>query len=94
MIVTWAAHARLDLLEIGDLYAHLSSRFLDRLFDSIDDVIKRIGEHPESGAEVEGKPLRKAALPPSKYLLFYRITPPTLEVARIIHGSRDWFAQL
>lgn len=94
MIVVWADKARIDLAEITDYHAYRSPIFLDRLLAGVDDVLTRLADHPDSGQEVALHPLRKARLKPGKYLLFYRMTDIGVEVARIIHGERDWIAEL
>lgn len=94
MIIVWAEEARLDLAGITDFHAYASPVFLDRLLFGIDNVLTRLSEHPESGQQVAFHPLRKARLRPGKYLLFYRVTGIAVEVARIIHGERDWFTEL
>lgn len=93
MNVIWADKARADLAEITDFYI-VAPRFLSRLLFAVDEVTLRLIEHPESGQSIPAKPLRKMLLRPSKYLLFYRKADSGLEIARILHGERDWFTEL
>lgn len=94
MTIVWAEKAKADLAEITDYHAYGSPAFLNRLLIGIDDVLVRLNEHPGSGQRVAFRALRKARLRPGKYLLFYRVTTLGVEVARIIHGERDWFTEL
>lgn len=94
MIIVWAEAANGDLAEITDYLAYRSPDFLDRVLLGIDRVLVRLAEQPNSGQQVAFHPLRKVRIRPGKYLLFYRTTAIRLEVARIIHGERDWFTEL
>lgn len=94
MTIVWAENALSDLAEITDYHAYRSPAFLNRLLNGIDDVLARLSKHPGSGQQVAFHPLRKARPQPGKYLLFYRVTANGVEVARIIHGERDWFTEL
>lgn len=94
MNIVWAEEANGDLAKTTDYHAYRSPDFLDRVLLGIDKVLLRIAEQPNSGQEVAFHPLRKVRIKPGKYLLFYRVTSIGVEVARIIHGERDWFTEL
>jgi len=80
-----------DITEIGD-YIALDKRdaalaFVNRLRQACDTL----ADHPEMGVprpRFRGGDLR--SYPVHSYLIFYRITPLGIEVARVLHGARDF----
>jgi toxin ParE1/3/4 len=78
--------------DLSDILAYLEERSpsaAERLAAAIDERCALLGQFPEMGrARPElGPGIRSVTV--DRYLLFYRITPASVEVLRILHGSRD-----
>ncbi|MGY4396942.1 toxin ParE1/3/4 [Sphingomonas sp. UYAg733] len=91
MIVTFADVAEADLEAIGDWIAqdnpHRALSFVDMLRDRCLSLASRPRRFPEV-RRFGDISLRKSAV--RGYLIFYIVGPDTVEVVRIVHGSRDW----
>jgi toxin ParE1/3/4 len=87
--------AKRDLLQA---YVFIGEHNLDaaeRLVRAVNDDLTRIADMPGIGTVRESDDPKLTGLrflPVTgfrKYLLFYRATPTTLELLRVIHGARD-----
>lgn len=91
MKVRISDRAQADLEEIGDWIAAENPLRADSFVAELADRALALGRHPRrfpAVARVAG--LRKLVW--RGYLIFYLILPDRVEIARIIHGSRDWAA--
>jgi toxin ParE1/3/4 len=87
IILTRAAKA--DLLEIWTFIAVENESAADRLLDRLYEAIENLALHPYLGRE---RPELAAGLrshPVERYILFYQPQPDAIEVARVLHSSRD-----
>lgn len=90
-----ARRADLDIEEICDYLAARSVRTAERFLDAIQSALASIARFPEAGGRLllEEHPhldfryCRVAGF--ETYLAFYRLTDMTIEVVRVLHGSRD-----
>lgn len=89
MIVVWADAALADLFDITDHFATRDPGFPRMMSESVDSALTAIRKHPRMFPETR-RGVRKAPLPPTRYLLFYTVRPDRLEVIRIVHSARDW----
>jgi toxin ParE1/3/4 len=92
--------AKRDVLQA---YVFIGEQNLDaaeRLLRAVNDDLRRLAEMPGLGTVRESPNPKLASLrflPVTgfrKYLLFYRATPTTVELVRVIHGARDIDAAL
>ena len=67
-----------------------------RFVDALEVTIGQLGQFPEQGRlrhfaspALEGMRSSRLAAPFGSLLLFYRPTPQTLELWRLLHGARD-----
>ena len=91
------------VIDVTGIFAQIAEdrpRSALRFYDAYDAALKQIARMPEAGGrlllpELEGydwryvRPRRFR-----KYLIFYQITAATIEVVRVLHGSRDLVAAL
>jgi toxin ParE1/3/4 len=89
--VIWSPAAEQDLVDIWAYYARVASpEIADRLLREIDQVGTALTEHPLSsrdrGALMPG--LRSALARPQ--VIFFRIKDDDVEIARVLHGRRDF----
>lgn len=84
--------------DLDDLTRHIAGDSPDaaaRLAQSVFDIMDRVVFRPEAYPELviaaeNGQRYRKVA-PPGfpNHLIIHRVTPATVEVHRVLHGSRD-----
>jgi toxin ParE1/3/4 len=84
-----SAAAEQDLLEIWDYIAESSESTADRLIDEIADKYEALIDFPEMGRSRDEIAYNCRSLNAGKYLIFYRLIPQGIEIARVIHGSRN-----
>jgi len=61
----------------------------DRLLDAIIQGILMLSAHPEAGRARPDIHAGVRSFPVGSFVIYYRATSSTLEVARVLHGSRD-----
>lgn len=91
MIVSFADTAEADLDEIGDWIAIDDPIRAATFVYELRERCRLLGRYPNrfpSVREFENHSLRKLTV--GGYLIFYVVTPDSVEIARIVHGSRDW----
>jgi toxin ParE1/3/4 len=84
-----------DVIEIASYIGADSPAAADRFADAFERACELLVSMPELGhlqafahPELEG--LRSFPVKGfEKYLVFYRIAPPVLEIVRVLHGARD-----
>ena len=84
-----ARDAETDLLEIWTYHAERSMDGAERIVRKITAQYDTLGTFPNMGRprpEI-GPDYRR--MPVGDYVIFYRILPDRVEIARVLHGSRD-----
>lgn len=87
--VIHSQQARLDLIEIWSYIAEDSPNAADKLLDAIDETCTLLGENPKLG---QARPDISAAMryfPVKNYLILYQEQASSIEIVRVLHGSRD-----
>jgi len=88
--VVWSPEAEQDLIEIWAYLAREASpRVADRQLRSIDRACDGLSERPLTGRIRSELLAGVRSIPVRPYALFYRVTATTVEVVRVLHGSRD-----
>lgn len=87
MKVVISTKARADLLEISHWIAGDSARQASLFIARLTKTIRGLDRLPDRYPLVGQGDLRR--MPFEAYLVFYRVTDK-VEIARIIHGARDW----
>jgi toxin ParE1/3/4 len=92
--------ARIDVAEIFDYFKAIDPRLAMRFYDAYDAALPLIERMPGAGGRLffEGhEDLDFRYCRPKgfgRYLIFYRLTETAIEVARVLHSSRDLPAAL
>jgi toxin ParE1/3/4 len=81
--------AEQDLRDIWQYIATDNPDAADRLLNTIDSKLERYAGQPAMGAPRDSLAPGLRSFPIGRYLVFYRIAPDGIEVARILHGARD-----
>ena len=88
--VIFAPLAVEDLDEIWDYIAQDNVEAANRVIDGISEVCQTLATQPEMGLrrpEFASGSLRSFVV--SNFIVFYRPVDDGIEVARVVHGSRD-----
>ena len=91
--VVWAPKARRDLLDVWDYYERVASvEIADKLLREIDRAATRLADDVLMWkARDEVLPgLRSVLVHP--YIMFYRVSDGLVEIARVLHGRRNFVA--
>lgn len=90
MKVRISTRAAADLEEIADWIAADNPARANSFVDELVAELSSWARHPRRFPQrrVGGVSFRKATW--RGFLIFYRVLPDRVEIARIIHGSRDW----
>ncbi len=79
-----------DLIEIW-IYteAHWGASQADLYLDAIDEALRRVSEHPESGSDCSDVRAGYRKVAAGAHRAYYRVRGNTIEVMRVLHSSRD-----
>lgn len=78
-----------DLDQIWDYIAVDNLSAADRTIDLILEKSMMLADHPNIGRRRDDIAAAVCSFPVGRYLIFYRPTNQGIEIARILHGSRD-----
>jgi toxin ParE1/3/4 len=81
--------AAADLLELWVHIARDNVDAADRLLDRIDEVCTKLAASPELGRSRDELAPGLRSFPVGRSIIFYRPRPGGIELARVLHGSRD-----
>jgi toxin ParE1/3/4 len=81
--------AELDLLEIWNYLAEYDEVSADSLIDEIVAKYEMLIDFPEMGHIWVKTSQDYRILNAGKYIIFYRLIPSGVAIARVIHGSRN-----
>ena len=81
--------AEADLLEIWFYIAQDSPVNADRFLDKLEEKAIKLCEFSEIGLDRPELAEGLKSFPVDHYLLYYRPTSAGIELARVLHGSRD-----
>lgn len=89
--IVWRPRARRQLIEAQRWWVEnrLAAPLLLR--EELASVGALLSEHPSAGVQVRGRDARRAVLPRTGYVLFYRVRPRAqrIEVIALVHGRRE-----
>jgi toxin ParE1/3/4 len=88
--VRLATRARNDLRELVRFIARDSPHNARLVRSRIDKAIERLRVHPESGRPGRIEGTRELVIPHTSYVAVYRVSQGALEIAALIHESRQW----
>lgn len=81
--------AEIDLNEIYDYVALDDAEAALRLIIRLQAQFEKLAERPYSGRRRDELAAGLRSFPESRYVIFYRIYQDSLEIVRVLHGSRD-----
>lgn len=84
-----APQAEADLIDIWLYVAEDQPLNADRLLDRLDEAAHLIAETPGMGVIRPSLAADIRSFPVGNYILYYRVKSETLELVRVLSGSRD-----
>ena len=87
--VIFAPQAEIDLWDIARHIAAESLTAAYAFIDAIQQKCELLAANPEMGRLREELAPRLRSFPVGRYVIFYRAGRAGIEVARVLHGSRD-----
>jgi toxin ParE1/3/4 len=78
-----------DVFEIAAFIARENLEAALRMIELFDEKFNLLAEHPGIGQMRDELEPGLRSLPVGSYLIFYRAVPGGIEVARVLHGSRN-----
>jgi toxin ParE1/3/4 len=81
--------AREDLLEIWSYVAEDSETNADGFIDKIHETMELLAGQPGLGRHREELAPGIQSFPVGRYIIFYRVVLPAIEIVRVLHGARD-----
>jgi addiction module RelE/StbE family toxin len=88
--VRLSARARSDLHELIRYIARDSPRNARLVRDRINQAMQQLRAHPESGRPGRIDGTRELVIRHTGYIAVYRVRDGVLEIAALIHESRQW----
>jgi toxin ParE1/3/4 len=81
--------ARQDLDDIWDYIAEDNPEAADRWIDQLAERFLLLGEHPRVGRLRPELAEHLRSFPVGRYIIFYRARTDSVDIVRVLHGSRD-----
>jgi len=78
-----------DLFDVWSYIARDNPDAADRFLDLIDEKLALLAEFPEMGRRRDDLAPRLRSFPVGRYVIFYRLSEPGIEVARVLSAYRD-----
>ncbi len=88
--VKWLSLALADLDAEAEFIARDSPSAADRIVDRVFEASDRLARYPASGRPGRVLGTRELVVPGTPYILPYRVYGRTVEIIRVLHGSRKW----
>jgi toxin ParE1/3/4 len=78
-----------DLAEIWDYIADDSETQADLFIDTIDRKLRLLAQQPNLGRSRHELAENMRSFPIGRYVVFYIVMQPCIQVVRVLHGARD-----
>jgi toxin ParE1/3/4 len=75
---------------VAGVHQGAARRIRMRIFERVEQLL----DMPHIGRPGRIGGLRELPIPPTPYVVAYRIRQDTIEILRVLHGAQDWPAQL
>jgi toxin ParE1/3/4 len=82
-------YAESDLWAIWDFIAQDNMRAAESLVLSVRELCEQLTLHPGLGEQFKSARRIYRRISLGNYVIYFRQTPATIEILRILHGSRD-----
>jgi addiction module RelE/StbE family toxin len=90
MRLEWSAYALADRDAIFDYIEADSPRAAAAVDARIREQVETLARFPQSGRQGRIQGTRELVISRSPYIVAYRVTGNTVQVLRVLHGSRRW----
>lgn len=90
MGITWTKPAVADLKALRAHIAAENPQAAGRVAATILESVERLTAFPASGRPGQKPDTRELVIPGTPYFIVYRVRRESVEILRVIHGSRRW----
>jgi toxin ParE1/3/4 len=90
MQIVWTVPARNDLLAARAFIARDDPAAANRQVAAIVTAVAGLARFPQSGRPGRRADTRELVVGRTPYLVPYRVRGETIEILRVLHGSRQW----
>ncbi len=90
MRLVWSRYAERDADAIEEHIAVDRPATAVEVRDQIELQIRRLKDFPEIGRKGRGRGTRELVIAGLPWIVVYRATGGTIEVARVLHGAQQW----
>jgi toxin ParE1/3/4 len=90
MKVRWSPEAADDLVGIVQYIRNDNAPAAERVARTIYNGVATLSEFPRKGRPGREPNTRELVFSPLPYIVVYRETGDTIEIARILHGAQRW----
>jgi toxin ParE1/3/4 len=88
--VIWAPRSLADIRETWDYIAADNEAAADRLYRAINEAGESLAQFPRRGRHSKILGSRELRVQGTHYFIVYKIRRSGIEIARVVHGARDW----
>ena len=88
--LVFSPQAQQDLIDIWDFIAQDDVDAADRVCNDIEQKCEALTQAPGMGRARDELAPSLRSFPVGKYVIFYRLIANGIEIARILHGARDF----
>ena len=90
MRLVWSRYAERDADAIEEHIAQDRPATAVEVRDQIELQIRRLKDFPEMGRKGRVRGTRELVIAGLPWIVVYRVTGDTIEVARVLHGAQQW----
>jgi|SRR5215471_5129938 len=90
MQLIWAPQSTIDLLEIWTFIAQDDPNAADRIVSAVEAAADMLVKFPRMGRRGRSHGTRELPIVRTPYPVVYRVSGEEVQIARVIHGARDW----
>jgi addiction module RelE/StbE family toxin len=90
MQLRWSPDATHDLFQIIEYIRKENAPAAQRVARTIYESVSSLSSFPYRGRQARVEGTRELAVPSLPFLVIYRVTQDTVEIAGIIHGAQRW----
>lgn len=90
MLINWRPEAEDDAGEILEYVAQDNITAAYNVYEAIYQQVNLLSEYPELGRVGRVKGTRELVIIGTPYIAAYRLRVETVDILRVLHGSRKW----
>ena len=90
MKIKWVRLALTDLDEAAAFISQDNPQAAKRIVKRIRDAVRLLSDQPDAGRPGRVHGTRELVIADTPFILPYRVVQNTVQILRVLHGSRSW----